>query len=81
MFRALFFEAWQLKISAELADRRGVRGAQFRVVVDLAMLPGPPGFFGGAWVQVHGGNITGADAAARPCKFTSFLVTALAGWS
>ena len=28
-FRALFFKAWQLKVSAQLADRTGFRGAQF----------------------------------------------------
>ena len=25
----LFFEAWQLKVGAQLADRKGIRGAQF----------------------------------------------------
>ena len=49
--------------------------------VDLASLPGPPGFLGWPWVQVHGGWITGADAAACPysvsilCKFTASLGT------
>ena len=44
-------------------------------------LPGPPGFLGGHWVQVHGGHISGADIAAWPCsvgiliRFTSFLNT------
>ena len=27
--RALFFEAWQLKASAQLANMKGFRGAQF----------------------------------------------------
>ena len=37
-----------------------------RVNVDLASLPGPPGFLNGPWIQVHGGSITGADVAAWP---------------
>ena len=46
-----------------------------RVNVDLASLPGPPGFLGGFWMQVHGGSIARADIAAWPysvgilCKF------------
>ena len=45
-------------------------------VADLAMLPGPPGFLNGPWVQVQGGCISGADIAAWPysvsllCKFS-----------
>ena len=27
----------------------------FRVNVDLASLPGPSGFLGGPWIQLHGG--------------------------
>ena len=52
-----------------------------RVNVDLASLPGPPGFLSGPWTQVHGGCISGADVAAWPysvgilCEFTSFLGT------
>ena len=34
------------------------------MIVDLASLPGPPGFLSGPWMQVHGGSITGADIAA-----------------
>ena len=51
------------------------------VDVDLASLPGPAGFLGGPWIQVHGGHISGADVAAWPynvgvlCRFTSFLGT------
>ena len=51
------------------------------VNVDLASLPGPPGFFGGPWIHVHGGHISGADIAAWPysvgilIRFTSFLDT------
>ena len=56
------------------------RTLEKRVSVDLASLPGPPGFWGGRF-QVHGGSIAGADIAAWPysvgilCKFTSFLGT------
>ena len=28
-FQSAIFEAWQLKVSAQLADRKGLRGAQF----------------------------------------------------
>ena len=51
------------------------------VNVELASLPGPPGFLGGSWIQVHAGHISGADIAAWPysvgilVKFTSFLNT------
>ena len=51
------------------------------VNVDLASLPGPPGFMGGPWIQLHGGSISGADIAVSPdsvgilCKFTAFLGT------
>ena len=31
------------------------RKVDIRVTVDLATLPGPPGFLDGPWVQVHGG--------------------------
>ena len=34
--------------------------------MDLASLPGPPGFLGGPWIQVHRGFISGADIAAWP---------------
>ena len=56
-------------------------GLDIRANVDLASLPGPPGFLSGPWFQVHGGCISGADIAAWPysvgiqCKFTSFLGT------
>ena len=36
------------------------------VNVDLASLPGPPGFLGGPWIQVDGGHISGTDIAAWP---------------
>ena len=55
--------------------------------MDLASLPGPPGFLNGPWIQVDGGRIAGTDVAAWPysvgilCKFTSFLRTLqLANW-
>ena len=57
------------------------RKLDIRVNVDLASLPGPSGFLGGPWMQVHGGCISGADIAAWPygvgilCKFTAFLGT------
>ena len=43
-----------------------VRKLATRVNVDLASLLGPPGFLGGAWIQVAAGRITGADIAAWP---------------
>ena len=56
-----------------------VRKLAIRVNVDLASLPGPPGFLNNSWVQVHAGHITGADIAIWPysvgvlVRFTSFL--------
>ena len=43
-----------------------VRKRAFRVNVDLASLPGPPGFLNRSWVQVDPGRITDADIAAWP---------------
>ena len=49
--------------------------------VDLASLPGPPGFLNNSWIQVDAGHTTGADIAAWPysvsilIRFTSFLNT------
>ena len=37
-----------------------------RVNVDLASLPGPPGFLNNHWVQVDAGHITSADISAWP---------------
>ena len=60
---------------------RKVRKIDVRVNVDLASLPGLPGFLNGPWIQVHGGHISGTDVAAWSysvgilCKFTSFLST------
>ena len=61
-------------------DKEGPKKARkidIRVNIDLASLPGPPGFLYGSWVQVHGGCITGADVAVWPysvsilCQFTA----------
>ena len=32
--------------------------------MDLASLPGPPGFLDGPWIQVNGGHISDSDIAA-----------------
>ena len=45
-------------------SRPQVRKLSVRVNVDLASLPGPPGFFGGPWTQVDAGRISGEDIAA-----------------
>ena len=56
-----------------------VRRLAVRVNVDLASLPGPPGFLHSAWVQVHAGHISGDDVSAWPysvsilVRFTAFL--------
>ena len=34
--------------------RKKMRRTDIRINVDLASLPGPPGFLNGPWVQVHG---------------------------
>ena len=62
-------------------SRPKARKLAIRVDVDLASLPGPPGFLGGPWIQVDAGRIPGADIAAWPysvgilVRFTSFLST------
>ena len=62
-------------------SRPKVRRHEVRVTVDLASLPGPPGFLSSDWVQVHAGPITGADIAAWPysvgilVRFSAFLGT------
>ena len=62
-------------------SRPKVRKLDIRVTVDLASLPGPPGFLNNSWVQVNSGHISGADVAAWPysvgilIRFTSFLST------
>ena len=43
-----------------------VRGLAIRVNLDLASLPGPPGFLNCDWVQVYAGHITDADISAWP---------------
>ena len=61
--------------------RPKIRKLAIRVNVDLASLPGPPGFLNGSWIQVAAGHIIGADIAAWPysvgilIRFTSFLNT------
>ena len=60
-------------------SRPKIRKLDIRVNVDLASLPGPPGFLNSDWIQVHAGPITGADISAWPysvgilVRFTSFL--------
>ena len=60
-------------------NRPKARKIAIRVNVDLASLPGPPGFSGGPWILVDAGHISGADIAAWPCsvgilvRFTSFF--------
>ena len=63
-------------------DRGGLvkrRKIEVRVNVDLAALPGPPGFLHGPWMQVPNGCISGSDIAAWPYSVgllfhsTSFL--------
>ena len=62
-------------------SRPKARKLTIRFNVDLASLPGPPGFLTSPWVHVDAGRISGADVAAWPysvgilCKFTSFLGT------
>ena len=38
-----------------------VRKLAIRVNLDLASLPGPPGFLCSSWIQVNAGHITGSD--------------------
>ena len=45
-------------------SRPKARKLAIRVNVDLASLPGPPGFLSNSWVQVDAGRITGSDIAA-----------------
>ena len=62
-------------------SRPKIRKLDIRVNVDLASLPGPPGFLNSSWIQVAAGRITGADIAAWPysvsilIRFTSFFTT------
>ena len=46
--------------------RPKARKINIRVNVDLASLPGPPGYLGRPWIQVHGCSVSGADIAAWP---------------
>ena len=54
-------------------DQGSKRKTDIRVNVDLASLPGPPGFLKGPWIQVHCGCITGADVAAWPDSVSIFM--------
>ena len=49
-----------------VVQKKKARKLNVRVNVDLASLPGPPGFLSGPWIQVHSGCISGADVAAWP---------------
>ena len=61
--------------------RKKARRTDIRVNIDIATLPGPTGFLGMKWMQVHGGGVAGADIAAWPysagiiCNFIAFLGT------
>ena len=61
--------------------RPKARKLAVRVNVDLASLPGPPGFMGGPWIQVNSGYISDPDITAWPYsvgilfRFTFFLDT------
>ena len=46
-------------------SKRKQRETDIRVNVDLASLPGPPGFLNGLWVQVDDGCITGGSLFLR----------------
>ena len=56
-----------------------VRKLAIRVNVDLASIPGPPGFLNYTWIQVDVGHISSEDISAWPysvsilVRFTSFL--------
>ena len=58
-----------------------VRKPAVRVNVDLASLPGPPGFLNCTWIQIVAGHISDDDIAAWPysvgilVRFTAFLST------
>ena len=60
-------------------SRPKVRKLAIRVNVDLASLPGPPGFLNSTWIQVEAGHITSNDISAWPysvamlVRFTYFL--------
>ena len=47
-------------------SRPEVRKLAVRVKVDLASLPGPPGFLRSSWIRVDAGRITGDDIAVWP---------------
>ena len=51
---------------ADQGSRPKVRKLAIRVNVDLASLPGPPGFLNSSWIQVDAGHISRNDIAAWP---------------
>ena len=50
------------------------RKLDIRVNVELASLPGPPGFLGGPWFQVHGGYCCLALQCWHSLQIYCFLV-------
>ena len=63
------------------SSRPKVRRVDTRVVVDLASLPGPPGFLDSSWYSIDSGPLTDVDVVCWPfstsmlVRFTSFLST------
>ena len=69
-------------LDAMVWDRGGIvkpRASSFRLIVDYATLPGPPGFLGSTWCTLYPLPITREDVAVCPCsvnillEFSSFL--------
>ena len=58
-------------------SRPKVRNLHVRVNVDLASLPGPPGFLHNPWIQVDAGYITGADIFCLALKCWYFWLGSL----
>ena len=65
-------------------DRGGIvkpRASSFRLIVDYASLPGPPGFLSCTWCTLYPLHITPEDVAVWPCsvnillEFSSFLAS------
>ena len=59
------------------------RATSFRLIVDYATLPGPPGFSGSIWCTLYPLSTTREDVAVWPCsvniflEFSSFLASLL----
>ena len=77
-----------VRVGRQLIPLCGIKGVGriserliFTFNVDLASLPGPPGFLDGPWIQVHVGCIPGVDIAAWPYsvqlldRFSAFLAS------